>query len=224
MGKDAQNLAFDVVHRNKPFEEALLEAVEMQSEKDFVTTLNSLSQENIYDVNHIDSYIADAKAQLDANQGGNPTVSDLQAIIQKFTTQLGKVEAKIEKSKQALKALETKSPAAKEESRKVGMPIIMGLLVGVGAVLTLFVIQLIIPAIMLLFVLVIASAAIFSGEKSNVREKEAEKNAKLKSQLKKQIRDGRKKTDSLKQHIHEQEELMSRLGGSAEEEETGEEE
>jgi len=224
MGKDAQNLAFDVVHRNKPFEEALLEAAELQEETEFITTLNSLSQDNLYNVNHIESYIADAKAQTDANKGGDPTVNDLQTVIQKFTAQLEKVEAHIGKLKEQLKETETRSPTPKAESRKVGMPVIMGLLVGVGVVLALFVLQLIIPAIMVLFVLVIGCAAVFSGEKGSAREKEAEKNAKLKNKIKKQIREGRSKIDSLKQHIKEQEELIARLGGGEEEGEFEEDE
>lgn len=212
MKKEAQNLAFDVAHKNKPFEVALVEAAEMNAAVDFLTTLNSMSKNTIYSVNDVDALVEDARAKIQADQQKDPTVDDLKNVIKKFTSQREQMEALIEKLKAQLKVVEDQHPTAKSEPRKVNTYMVMGLLIGIGAVLVLFSLQMIFPALIVLFGITIACVVMFSGEKDTKRTKELEKIVKKKNELKKKIREVREKIEGLNIHIKEQEELISHLG------------
>ncbi|MEW6233827.1 MAG: hypothetical protein AB1656_00440 [Candidatus Omnitrophota bacterium] len=227
--KLAFNLAFDVSHNIREFDEALLAAVDAGVERDFVKILNSMTKDRLYDMGSLASMIEEAKQKL------RPSAAPESAAPEELQEELDE-EPETEEASEPLADMETlqieRSQLIDQRTElmdslrdlqqdmsdlnptlisAIRMKMIVTLCVGLGFVLILAAINQFFFAFLLLIAVLFVFLVSVGNEKSAMRKKQLALNPDGQKLFEHQIAEIKMKIVQIEKQIHSKEEAIKAL-------------
>lgn len=155
MKSAAFNLAFKV-HRNEvPFADGLLQSCESNAQHDFIEALNSLAGSQKYDINQLDSLIAQAKSSLSGE-----SQSAASENTEKLEKEIRELKGGIKDYKSSIHMLEANNSTLMTTIIP-GINSFLLFFVGIVILLILFAINLMMPALIVLVLVIIGCGVLF---------------------------------------------------------------
>jgi len=221
MQKIAFNLAFDVSHNIRTFDEALLEAVDAGVERDLVKILNSMTKDRLYDVGNLASLIEEAKQNLHPSEA--KTSEDSETPTEPETEASGAPLADMETLQNEMTQLVNERSTLMESLRELEqdmsdlnptlvsamkMKTIVFLCIGLGIVLFLAAMDLIYFAFLFLIAVLFVFLVSVANEKSAMKRKITAKNPGGQKLFERQIAELKEKIVQTDKQIRSKEEAI----------------
>jgi prefoldin subunit 5 len=167
MKSAAFNLAFKV-HRNEvPFADGLLQSCESNAQHDFIEALNSLAGSQKYDINQLDSLIAQAKSSL---SGDSQSASS--ANLEKLEKEVRDLKGDIKDYKSSIHMLEANNSTLMTTIIP-GINSFLLFFVGIVILLILFAVDLMMPALIVLVLVVIGGGVLLFMDLEKLKKQRA---------------------------------------------------